>query len=355
MSFSQILGQERAVALLRADINSGRIAETYLFVGPEGAGKRRTALELAKALNCTGAESAKQETESGELEELFGSETKPHAPLSTLDSDSCGQCSSCKKIDSGNHPDVFVLDFESQARLLDMKEDEKMRQKDLRIDSVRILINQSLVSPLEGKKKVFIIDGAERLNEESGNALLKSLEESSKRAHWILIAVGAERVISTIQSRSRKISFSPLSGEIRKKIKLETRSYHSNAEEDDFDDEPFEKLAEKAIQHAFSEEPPILKEILGVGEHVLGHKRKISQRKLAERFLKILSLKMSRQLHQNPESETAEKLSLILQSQDELRRNVSPQLVLDTLFLELAASQKKKAEMVESNLATKGI
>ena len=53
MSFSNILGQDKAVSLLIADLKSGRIADSYLFSGPAGIGKRLTALEFAKALNCS--------------------------------------------------------------------------------------------------------------------------------------------------------------------------------------------------------------------------------------------------------------------------------------------------------------
>ena len=80
MSFDQILGQENAVAILRNALRNGRLAHAYLFIGPEGVGKRLTALTLAKAMNCQ----------------------SPPGP-----GEACEKCPSCVKVNSSNHADVI--------------------------------------------------------------------------------------------------------------------------------------------------------------------------------------------------------------------------------------------------------
>jgi DNA polymerase-3 subunit delta' len=301
--FEGVRGQERAVALLEADLASGRVADTYLFLGPKGSGRMAAALAFAKGLNCSSADAAGEES-AGFLLDAPSAAPKAASP-------SCAGCPSCRKVDAGTHPDVFVLNFDSQARMLDLKDDEKARQKEIRIETVRQLISQSHKTPLEGKSKVFIIEDAELLNEESANALLKVLEESPSQSRWILLAVSLERIIPTIQSRSRKVAFSPPAGAPSGKEPEPTG---------------IESLIDGEIApFAFSSQ-------------VMAGAKKGSQRKYAEQVLRQAALEMSARLRRDPRLQVADQLALILQSQDELRRNVSPQLVMDSLALALARS-----------------
>jgi len=89
MSFSNIIGQGRAVKLLQGIIGKNEIDGSYLFTGPQGVGKRFSAIEFAKAINC-------------EKKEM----------------DACGECSSCRKIDSLNHPDVFIIQKEKDSSFI---------------------------------------------------------------------------------------------------------------------------------------------------------------------------------------------------------------------------------------------
>src|SRR5262245_23279359 len=141
--FEKIIGQTKAVASLSADIESGRVADSYLFSGPPGVGKRTTALEFAKALNCT----------RSRRESLIPDYMTAPVP--------CGECNSCRKIGEGGHPDVFVLNFETQAELLNLSEEQELKQKEIKIEAVRVLISRAYISPLEAKKKVFVIENAE--------------------------------------------------------------------------------------------------------------------------------------------------------------------------------------------------
>src|SRR4051812_36565968 len=115
--FEKVLGQKKSLKALEADFEENRLAESYLFAGPEGVGKKFAALELAKALSCARSRRASLIPEA---------ETAP-VP--------CGECPACRKIDAQTHPDVFVLDFISQAALLNLKEEEAAKQKEFKIEA----------------------------------------------------------------------------------------------------------------------------------------------------------------------------------------------------------------------------
>lgn len=292
MSFSKIPGQGRAIALLRKDLQAGRLAESYLFLGIDGSGRRETALEFAKLINC-------------------------ESRMTLGDPDACDACDSCRKIDAATHPDVFVLDFETQAKILDLDDEQAGKQKELRIDSVRRLIQMSQTTPLEGVKKVLLVDGAEFLNPEASNALLKSLEESTASAHWILLATSLERVLPTIQSRCRKVSFAPIDLE---SVKIGKAGGSAPEEPDPFVDKILEGVETKRMD-------PV-----GLSMEIFADKKKGGARQRADKILKQLALQISGRLYESPNLSQAEMLEDIFEAQDEIRRNVSPQLVMDSLL-----------------------
>ena len=168
MPFSEVIGQDRALAVLRRSISVGRVAHAYLFSGIEGCGKRKSALAFVQAVFC-GQEEA------------------------------CGVCPSCRKLAGGQHPDLHILEPDGAF---------------IKIDQVRELQKELSYRPFEAPKKACIIDGAERLNLSSGNALLKTLEEPPGDALIILIAPEPSAVLQTILSRCQALSFQPLSAEL---------------------------------------------------------------------------------------------------------------------------------------------
>lgn len=173
MSFNEIIGQELAVGLIKKAIGERRLAHAYLFIGPEGVGKSLLAKIFAKALNC----------ERGS-------------------SDPCGDagsaCISCKKVDGGIHPDVVTLSPEGKS-------------SQVGIDAIRKIEVAMWLKPYEGKTKVFIIDGADKMTEEAANSLLKTLEEPPKDTILILLASNTFKLQPTILSRCQKVLFHPLS------------------------------------------------------------------------------------------------------------------------------------------------
>ena len=166
MLFKDIFGHERQIALLKGFMAQDRLPHALLFHGVEGIGKKTTALVFAKALNC-----------------LAGNH------------DACDACSSCRKVDHKNHLDVVVLEAEGQF---------------IKIQAVRDLQQQLKFKPWEGKKRVCIINDAEKMNNVAANALLKTLEEPPLSNVMILISARPHQLPATIVSRCQQLRFNPL-------------------------------------------------------------------------------------------------------------------------------------------------
>jgi len=162
MPFSGISGHKRNIAVLDRILGSGRIAHAYLFSGPSGVGKELVAFHFIKALFCqTGT--------------------------------ACGNCPSCKKLESGNHADLHRVEPDGQF---------------IKIDQIRALQKELGYRPYEAPRKACIIDAAERFNPSSGNALLKTLEEPPGHAIIVLLTSSPESVLPTIRSRCQQLVFS---------------------------------------------------------------------------------------------------------------------------------------------------
>lgn len=173
MSWSAIVGQPMAVRLLRQAITFNKVAHAYLFVGPQGVGKRLTAMELAKSLNCLSPRS---------------------------DGSACDSCVSCRKIaaEPPTHPDLVVVMPDGRF---------------IKTDQMRELQSEMYARPTEGRARVAIIDGAERLNAEAGNRVLKLLEEPPPFAVFVLLTHNLAGVLPTIVSRCQIVNFPPLASE----------------------------------------------------------------------------------------------------------------------------------------------
>ena len=163
MAFSDILGQEKAITVLQNALRRKRVPQAYIFAGPEGVGKKFTALMLAKALNCH-----------------------------ELDDDACDRCNSCHKIDEGIHPDVRVIAPDGQF---------------IKIDQIRALQKDVGYKPFEGRKKVYILDQAEAMRVESANSLLKTLEEPTTDCIIILVTANVYALLPTVMSRCQLVRF----------------------------------------------------------------------------------------------------------------------------------------------------
>jgi DNA polymerase III subunit delta' len=165
---SDLVHQDRAVAVLRAAMTGGRLHHALLLTGPPGAGKRALALALASALNC--------ETAPGE---------------------GCDSCATCTRIVDGTHPDVITLAREGAAQIIP-------------IETVRTQVVAAVgLPPHEARERVFLVDEATALPPAAANALLKTLEEPPARTRFVLMTVAPDQLLPTIRSRCQRVSLAP--------------------------------------------------------------------------------------------------------------------------------------------------
>jgi len=207
MALKDIIGQEKAVNILLRTIQRGRIPSSYLFTGESGIGKKFTAINLAKALNCAKAVSdfEVQVLSENQIQnsELRTPNSELRTPNSELSFDCCDECSSCKKIDAGVHPDFLFIEPESRQ---------------IRIEEIRAIDDMLSLKPFEGRWKVVIVDEANTMNSFAANAFLKTLEEPPGDSLIILISSNPDRLPDTIRSRCSRLNFTPLSNEACRKV-----------------------------------------------------------------------------------------------------------------------------------------
>ncbi len=189
MSLKEIFCQDKAIAVLQRALASGKLAHAYIFAGPEGVGKFKTAREWARLLLCKNP--VVEETDAA----VFA--------------DSCDSCQSCRLFEAGSHPDFNSI----YKELLEFTKDNKGKKTpvDLPIDVIReFLIAKVPTRPMLSERKVFVVSEAERLNASSQNALLKSLEEPPEYCCIILLCTRMERLLPTTKSRCQIIRFAPI-------------------------------------------------------------------------------------------------------------------------------------------------
>lgn len=153
------------------------IPHALLFTGVNGVGKKRCSIAFAMLCNCTDLQVSSEFTKDPGI-------------------NPCGHCSSCKKIKSGNHPDIIIMEPSGTY---------------IRIDQIRNLCKLLALKPHEAQMRVVIISNAQALTTEAGNALLKELEEPPSGTLFILTALQKSDLLPTILSRSQVIGFNPFS------------------------------------------------------------------------------------------------------------------------------------------------
>lgn len=195
MALKDIIGQEKAVHILHVFIQKKRIPHALIFAGDEGIGKKLTAFNFAKALNChrvTSHESGITSKDSNHNPEFETSNSQLQTEF-----DACDECRSCTKTNRGNHPDVFIITPEGEGG-------------QITVSAIRQLEESLSFKPFEGKWKIAIIDNADRLNQSAANAFLQTLEEPAPQSILILVSSRPDMLLSTIRSRCQRINFNPL-------------------------------------------------------------------------------------------------------------------------------------------------
>lgn len=181
ITLSNILFQQSAIEKFANSLISDNPPRTMLFTGAQSCGKMTVAIASAALMQC-------------------------QQPIKTnlKYRDSCGNCASCKRIAEGSHPDLHLVEPEGY---------------EIKIDQIRAMQKTASLNPFTGKKQIFIINPAEKLNVSSSNSLLKTLEETPAESIFILIAQNESSVLPTIKSRARTINFiSPSHQQARKAL-----------------------------------------------------------------------------------------------------------------------------------------
>ena len=166
--FEEIIGQQHVVRTLKNALTRGRIAPAYLFSGPRGTGKTSTARILAKALNCPNIKHGEP----------------------------CGKCRVCREISNGSFLDVIEMDAASHTQV------DKIRE---------FIVEKVNFRPIEGERKVYIIDEVHKLSSYSFDALLKTIEEPPPFVVFILATTEPEKLPPTIVSRCQRYDFKRIS------------------------------------------------------------------------------------------------------------------------------------------------
>jgi DNA polymerase-3 subunit delta' len=170
-----LLGLERIKAALTDLLRQERVPHALLLTGPAGCGKFTLSLALAQALNCAAPDPA--------------------------DLSPCLECPSCRKMAANSHPDLVILEPKGRLGVIP-------------IDEVRALRSTLAYKPFEARRQVAVVRGAERFREESGGALLKTLEEPNPGAVIILNALSESAVMPTLVSRCARLRIPPLQREL---------------------------------------------------------------------------------------------------------------------------------------------
>ncbi len=187
--FKDIIGHEKIINHFQTAIKRGQVSHAYILEGEAGSGKKLLAKAFAQALEC--------EDSSG---------------------DACNVCHSCMMAASGNHPDIIWVTHE--------------KPNTISVADIRSQVNGDIgIKPYSGKYKIYIIDQAEKMNEQAQNALLKTIEEPPSYAVLILLASQTGNFLPTILSRCITLSLKPVKEErIREYIRENTTLTKEEAE-----------------------------------------------------------------------------------------------------------------------------
>lgn len=165
--WSDIKHQPQAVSILSRSIINQSVAHAYLFTGPRGTGKKKAAIQMAKAIFC-------DQRKNG---------------------DSCDTCMNCRRVEHGNHPDLHLIEPEGRS---------------IKIDQIRELRKEFNYSVVEAKTKIYILVDADTMTREAANSLLKFLEEPIGNVIAILLTTNQHSMLPTILSRCQVIPFHEL-------------------------------------------------------------------------------------------------------------------------------------------------
>jgi len=269
--------QKLALTYLTQGLKTDRLSPSLFFVGPEGSGRKKTALELSKCYVCR----------------------NPPIESGADDFPRCNSCPSCERIQNNNHADLLIIDRATQAIIIKEKPET---QTAIKIESVRYLDKFLRLLPTESKRRMVIIDEANKMTVDAANALLKILEEPPPMAQIVLISTDIHSLPSTIASRCAIVRFQPVFQENQTEI-----------EPLNIDDYTLDEFFELVANTNWRREG----------------------RKQAEQALNRILASYQKKWTEGDASQAA-SIKAVLAARRQIDRNVSPKLVLESLYLELS-------------------
>ncbi len=225
IGFESIVGQEQPIRLLTTLLQNETIPHALLFLGADGVGKKITALAFAMACNCR----ARNKEALSADPKIRDDHRRIPGRTHHGGTDDC--CPSCRKIKSGSHPDIILVEPSGPF---------------IRIDQIRSLCSTLAMKPYEARLRVVIISDAQAMNPSAGNALLKVLEEPPDKTILILTAMQTSDLLPTIVSRCQHIRFNPIPRKHLEALLVEKRGTHPD------DAKIIATLANGSVSKAFS-------------------------------------------------------------------------------------------------------
>ena len=172
--FKDIVGHEQIIEHLKTAIEMGKVSHAYILNGPDLSGKMMIAEAFARALLCE-----KQ------------------------DPDGCGECKSCRQSDDRNNPDIIYVKHD--------------KPNTISVDDIRTQLNNDIViKPYSNQYKIYIVDEAEKMNQQAQNALLKTIEEPPAYAVIMLLTTNADSFLQTIRSRCITLNLKSVKNDVIK-------------------------------------------------------------------------------------------------------------------------------------------
>lgn len=172
--FKDIVGHEQIIEHLKTAIEMGKVSHAYILNGPDLSGKMMIAEAFARALLCE-----KQDPEG------------------------CGECRSCRQSDDRNNPDIIYVKHD--------------KPNTISVDDIRTQLNNDIViKPYSNQYKIYIVDEAEKMNQQAQNALLKTIEEPPAYAVIMLLTTNADSFLQTIRSRCITLNLKSVKNDVIK-------------------------------------------------------------------------------------------------------------------------------------------
>ena len=185
--FAKIIGNQSVKDVLLRHLAAERVPNALLFAGTEGVGKRMFALELARAFLCR----------------------------NVTDKAPCGECPACKRAGQFEFPKADDKDAHKKVIFSNHADVGTVvpYNRFILVEAIRDLEKEAYFRPYEGNARFFLIDDADKMNDASANALLKTLEEPATTSHIILISSRPDALLPTIRSRCQTVRFAPVETE----------------------------------------------------------------------------------------------------------------------------------------------